>query len=257
MGKPINEAVLGAAEEFAIECAMLKVFGSEMLDFVVDEAVQIHGGNGFSDEYNVSRAYRDSRINRIFEGTNEINRLLTVDMILKRAMKGRLDVLTAAKNVAKELVSIPDFNSGDDSPYAVERKLIMQFKKAILLTAGAAVQKLMMQLETEQEILMHIADMAIITFHAESALLRLMKRSSSLGSEAVKFETDIVHTFLYDSADKIEKHGKDAVNAFAEGDEQRMLLLGVKRFCKASPFNSKEAKRRIADKLISEGKYPL
>ncbi len=257
IGKPINEAVLGAAEEFAIECAMLKVFGSEMLDFVVDEAVQIHGGNGFSDEYNVSRAYRDSRINRIFEGTNEINRLLTVDMVLKRAMKGRLDILTPAKNVAKELVSIPDFNSGDDSPFAEERKLIMQFKKAILLTAGAAVQKLMMKLESEQEILMHIADMAIVTFHAESALLRLMKRSASQTAESVKFETDIVHSFLYDSADKIEKHGKDAVNAFAEGDEQRMLLLGVKRFSKANPFNSKEAKRRIADKLIAEGKYPL
>jgi hypothetical protein len=256
-GKPINEAVLGAAEEFAIECAMLKVFGSEMLDFVVDEAVQIHGGNGFSDEYAVSRAYRDSRINRIFEGTNEINRLLTVDMILKRAMKGRLDVLTAAKNVAKELVSIPDFNSGDDAPFAEERKLIAQFKKAILLTAGAAVQKLMTKLETEQEILMHIADMTIITFHAESALMRLIKLSTSGGPEAVRFETDIVHSFLYDSADKIDKHGKDAVNAFADGDEQRMLLLGVKRFTKANSFNSKEAKRRIADKLISEGKYPL
>ena len=257
IGKPFNEAVLGAAEEYAIECAMLKVFGSEMLDFVVDEGVQIHGGNGFSDEYNVSRAYRDSRINRIFEGTNEINRLLTVDMVLKRAMKGRLDILTPAKNVAKELVSIPDFNSADDTPFAAERKLIGQFKKAILLTAGAAVQKLMMQLESEQEILMHIADMAMITFHAESALLRLMKRSASQGAEAVTFEADIVHTFLYDSADKIEKHGKDAVNAFADGDEQRMLLLGLKRFCKTNPFNSKEAKRRIADKLISEGKYPL
>jgi alkylation response protein AidB-like acyl-CoA dehydrogenase len=256
-GKPFNEAVLGAAEEYAIECAMLKVFGSEMLDFVVDEAVQIHGGNGFSDEYSVSRAYRDSRINRIFEGTNEINRLLSVDMVLKRAMKGRLDILTAAKNVAKELVSIPDFGSADEAPFAYERKQIAQFKKAILLVAGAAVQKLMTQLETEQEILMHIADMAMITFHAESALLRVMKLTASRGAQAVVFETDVVHTFLYDSADKIDKHGRDAVNAFAEGDEQRMLLLGVKRFCKTNPFNSKEAKRRIADKLITEGRYPL
>jgi hypothetical protein len=178
-------------------------------------------------------------------------------MILKRAMKGRLDILTPAKNVAKELVSIPDSGSGEEGPYAAEKKLIVQFKKAILLTAGAAVQKLMMKLESEQEILMHIADMAMITFHAESALLRVMKLAASKGQEAVAYEMDIVHTFLYDAADKIEKHGKDAINAFAEGDEQRMMLLGLKRFSKTNPFNSKEAKRRIADKLIAIGKYPL
>ena len=256
-GKPFNEAALGAAEEYAIECAMLKVFGSEMLNYVVDEAVQIHGGNGFSDEYMVSRAYRDSRINRIFEGTNEINRLLSVDMILKRGLKGRLDILTPAKNVARELVSIPDFGSSDDGPFGAEKKLISQFKKAILLTAGAAVQKLMTKLETEQEILMHIADMVMITFHAESALLRVMKLTSSRGEQAVSFESDILRTFLYDSADKIEKNGKDAINAFADGDEQRMLLMGLKRFTKANPFNSKESKRRIAEKLIALGKYPL
>ena len=256
-GKPFNEAALGAAEEYAIECAMLKVFGSEMLNYVVDEAVQIHGGNGFSDEYMVSRAYRDSRINRIFEGTNEINRLLSVDMILKRGLKGRLDILTPAKNVARELVSIPDFGSSDDGPFGAEKKLISQFKKAILLTAGAAVQKLMTKLETEQEILMHIADMVMITFHTESALLRVMKLTSSRGEQAVSFESDILRTFLYDSADKIEKNGKDAINAFADGDEQRMLLMGLKRFTKANPFNSKESKRRIAEKLIALGKYPL
>ena len=256
-GKPFNEAVLGAAEEYAIECAFLKVFGSEMLDYVVDEAVQIHGGNGFSDEYTVSRSYRDSRINRIFEGTNEINRLLSVDMVLKRAMKGRLDILTPAKNVAKELVSIPDFGSADDTPFASERKLVSQFKKAILLTAGAAVQKFMMKLESEQEVLMNIADMAMITFHAESALLRVMKLSAAKNENELAFELDILRTFLYDSADKIDKHGKDAINAFAEGDEQRMLLMGLKRFSKGGPYNSKEAKRRIADKLILLGKYPL
>jgi len=256
-GKPINAAVLGSAEEYAIECAMLKVFGSETLDYVADEGVQIHGGNGYSDEYAVSRAYRDSRINRIFEGTNEINRLLSVDMVLKRALKGRLDILTAANQVAKELVSIPDSGSIDDAPFATERKIILQFKKAILMTAGAAVQKLAMQLESEQEILMHVADMAIITFHAESALLRAMKLVALKGESALTFELDILHTFLYDSADKIEKHGKDAINAFADGDEHRMLLLGLKRFCKVNPFNSKEAKRRIANKLIADGKYIL
>src|ERR1700722_13911742 len=167
-GKPFNEALLGAAEEYAVECAILKVYGSEMLGLVVDEGVQIHGGNGYSDEYIISKAYRDSRINRIYEGTNEINRLLTVDMVLKRAMKGRLDIMAPAMAVSRELTSIPDFGNGDDGPFAKERKTIGNFKKAILLTAGAAAQKLMMKLEQEQEILMNIADMAIGTFVAES-----------------------------------------------------------------------------------------
>jgi hypothetical protein len=154
--------LLGAAEEYAVECAILKVFGSEMLDFVVDEGVQIHGGNGYSDEYIISKAYRDSRINRIYEGTNEINRLLTVDMILKRAMKGRLDIMGPAMAVAKELMSIPDLGAGDDGAFAREkRKTIQNFKKAILMVAGAAVQKFMTKLEGEQEILMDIADMVI------------------------------------------------------------------------------------------------
>jgi len=256
-GKPFNEALLGAAEEFAIECAMLKVYGSEVLDLVVDEAVQIHGGNGFSDEYVVSKAYRDSRINRIYEGTNEINRLLTVDMVLKRAMKGKLDLMGPAMAVQKELMSIPDFGSGDEKPFEKEHKLIASFKKAILMVAGAAVQKLMMKIEQEQEILMNIADMAIWTYNAESALLRLEKLTQKNGEEATAFERDIVYTYLYDAADKINKAGKDAINAFAEGDEQRMMLLGLKRFTKAEPFNSKAAKRRIAEKLIEDGKYPL
>ena len=254
-GKPVNEAALGAAEEYAIECAMLKIFGSEMLDFVVDEAVQIHGGNGFSDEYSVSRSYRDSRINRIFEGTNEINRLLIVDMVLKRAAKGRLDILTPAKAVAKELMSIPDFNASDDAPFGPEKKIIAQFKKAILMTAGAAVQKLNTNLENEQEILMHIADMATISFHAESALLRLIKLTGEKAN--LEFEPDVVRTFLYDAADQLNKSGKDAINAFSDGDEQRMLLLGLKRFTKVNPFNTKEAKRKIAGRLIGLNRYPL
>jgi alkylation response protein AidB-like acyl-CoA dehydrogenase len=255
-GKPFNEALLGAAEEYAIECAMLKVFGSEVLDFVVDEGVQIHGGNGFSDEYIISKAYRDSRINRIYEGTNEINRLLTVDMVLKRAVKGKLDLMGPAMAVSKELMSIPDFGSSDDAPFAKEKKLIIDFKKAILMVAGAAVQKLMARMESEQEILMHIADMAIETFTAESALLRAIKLVDQRGESASKFELDIMHTYLYDAADHINKFGKDAINAFAEGDEQRMMLLGLKRFTKAEAFNSKEARRRIAAKLVSDNKYP-
>ena len=256
-GKPFNEALLGAAEEFAIECAMLKVHGSEMLDLIVDEGVQIHGGNGFSDEYIISKAYRDSRINRIYEGTNEINRLLTVDMVLKRAMKGKLDLMGPAMAVQKELMSIPDFGSGDEQPFEKEHKLVASFKKAILMTAGAAVQKLMMKIEQEQEILMNIADMAILTFNAESALLRAERLVQQKGETACAYELDIVRTYLYDAADKINKAGKDAVNAFAEGDELRMMLLGLKRFTKAEPFNSKMAKRNIAVKLIGEGKYPL
>lgn len=256
-GKPFNEALLGAAEEYAIECAMLKVFGSEVLDFVVDEGVQIHGGNGFSAEYIISRAYRDSRINRIFEGTNEINRLLTVDMVLKRAMKGKLDLMGPAMAVQKELMSIPDFGSGDDAPFSKEMKLIANMKKAILMVAGAAVQKLMMKIESEQEILMNIADMAINVFHAESALLRAIKMTEAKGEAASALYVDMARTYLYDTADRVNKSGRDAINAFAEGDEQRMMLLGVKRFTKAEPFNVKDARRRIADKLIADNKYSL
>ena len=221
-----------------------------MLDFIVDEAVQIHGGNGYSDEYNVSRAYRDSRINRIYEGTNEINRLLTVDMVLKRAMKGRLDLMGPAMAVQKELMSIPEFGNSDDTPFAEERKSIQQFKKAIFMVAGAAVQKLMMKIESEQEILMNIADMSIEVFHAESALLRAMKLVEQKGEAACSYEIDIARTYLYDAADKINKAGKDAINSFASGDEQRMMLLGIKRFTKVAPFNAKDARRRIAGKLL-------
>jgi hypothetical protein len=250
-GKPFHDALLGAAEEFAIECAMLKVDGSEVLDFVVDEGVQIHGGNGYSDEYMISRAYRDSRINRIYEGTNEINRLLTVDMMLKRAMKGKLDLMGPATAVAKELMSIPEFGNEEETAFSAELKSIRQLKKAILLVAGAAVQKLMMTLEKEQEILMNIADMAILTFHAESALLRVMKMKD--GENSV--QADMMRVYFNDAVDQVNKAGKDALHAFATGDEQRMMLLGLKRFTKTAPFNSKEARRRIADKMIAENKY--
>lgn len=254
-GKPFNEALLGAAEEYAIECAMLKVFGSETLDFVVDEGVQIHGGNGFSAEYNISRAYRDSRINRIYEGTNEINRLLTLDMTLKRAMQGRLDLMGPAMSVQKELMSIPDFGAQDDALFSKELKLVANLKKAILLTAGAAVQKLLAKIDTEQEVLMNIADMAIETFNAESALLRVMKLTDQQGEGSQQLHLDILRTYLYDVADRVNKAGKDAVNSFADGDDQRMILMGLKRFTKAEPFNTKDARRRIADKMIAEGKY--
>jgi hypothetical protein len=254
-GKPFSESLLGAAEEYAIECAMLKIEGSEAVDFVVDEGVQIHGGNGFSDDYMISRAYRDSRINRIFEGTNEINRLLIVDMMLKRAMKGKLDLMTPAMNVSKELMSIPDFGDEDETPFAAEKKAVINMKKAVLMVAGAAVQKLMMELQQQQEIIMNIADMSILTFNAESALLRLMKLHATKGDEQTAIESDMVHCYFIDAIDKLNKAGKDALNAFAEGDELRMMLLGLKRFTKTQPFNTKESRRRIAQHLINQNKY--
>lgn len=254
-GKPFNESLLGAAEEYAIECAMLKVDGSEVLDYVVDEGVQIHGGNGFSAEYNISRAYRDSRINRIYEGTNEINRLLTLDMTLKRAMGGRLDLMGPAMAVQKELMSIPDFGAEDEMPFANERKLVANLKKAILMAAGAAVQKLMMKIDQEQEVLMNLADMAIQTYNAESVLLRVMRMVDQQGESASQHQLDMMRVYLYDAADQVNKAGKDAINSFAEGDELRMILMGLKRFTKAESFNTKEARRRVADKMIAEGRY--
>jgi alkylation response protein AidB-like acyl-CoA dehydrogenase len=256
-GKDLSAALLGAAEEYAIECAILKVFGSEVLDFVVDEGVQIHGGNGYSDEYLISKAYRDSRINRIYEGTNEINRLLTVDMVLKRAMKGQLDLMGPAMNVQKELMSIPDFGAEEEGLFAKEKKAIANFKKCILMVAGAAVQKLMMTLNKEQEILMNIADMSIITFHAESALLRLEKLTVAKGEAATSIQADIVRTYISDASDAINKAGKDALNSFAEGDELKMMHIGLKRFTKTEPFNTKEARRRICAQLVADDGYKL
>lgn len=255
-GKPFTEALLEAAEEYAIECAMLKVYGSEVLDYVVDEAVQIHGGNGFSDEYMVSRAYRDSRINRIFEGTNEINRLLTVDMLLKRALKGRIDLMSSVFAIQKELMSIPDFgNDENNTPFAAEHKQIKNIKKTTLIVAGAAVQKLGKNIESEQEIIMNIADMLIEIYVAESCLLRAAKITQKNGETNSSLQIDMMHLKINSSLDIINLRGKEAINAFSEGDEQRMLLLGLKRFTKTEPFNSKTARRRVADKLIAEGRY--
>ena len=256
-GKDLSTALLGGAEEYAIECAILKVYGSEVLDYVVDEGVQIHGGNGYSDEYEISRAYRDSRINRIYEGTNEINRLLTVDMVLKRTMKGQLDLMGPAMNVQKELMSIPDFGSENDAPFAKEHQAIDNFKKCILMVAGAAVQKLMMTLSKEQEILMNIADMSIVTYHAESALLRLEKLSKTKSEAELAIQTAIVKTYIYDAADAINKAGKDALNSFADGDELRMMHIGLKRFTKVDPFNTKEARRTICAQLVADDGYKL
>lgn len=249
------QAKLKGVEEFAVEAAILKVYGSETLDYVVDEGVQVYGGMGYSADAPMDRAYRDSRINRIFEGTNEINRMLIVDMLLKKAMKGELNLMGPAQAVQKELMSIPDFGDQDDSLLAAESRYVANFKKAILMTAGAAVQKLMQTLAKEQEILMNISDMIINTYVAESMLLRVKKLISKVGEEEAKLQIAMVQTFIYDSADQMNKSGKDAINSFAEGDEQRMMLLGIKRFTKAAPFNVKEARNAIAEKLVTENKY--
>jgi len=234
---------------------MLKVYGSEVLDYVVDEGVQIHGGNGFSDEYEISRAYRDSRISRIFEGTNEINRLLTVDMLMKRAMKGTLGLMGASIAVSKELMGIPEFGNDDETAFAKEKKYISNFKKAILLVTGAAAQKLMAGLEKEQEILMNIADMMIETYNAESALLRAIKMTDAYGEAAAALQTDIMRTYMYDVSERISQNGKVALNSFAEGDELKMMHIGIKRYTKVEPFNTKAARRRIAEKMMEENGY--
>ncbi|MBK8847134.1 MAG: acyl-CoA dehydrogenase family protein [Bacteroidetes bacterium] len=253
-GKDYATSLLGAAEEYAVECAMLKVYGSEVLDYVVDEGVQIYGGYGFSADYPMDRAYRDSRINRIFEGTNEINRLLTVDMLLKRAMKGELDLMTPATNVQKELMEIPDFGSnGDDIPFASEYKTIEQLKKCVLMVAGSAVQKYMMKLATEQEILMNIADMAMYVFVAESILLRVHKLS--MEGKATALHSQLLQLYIYDSAEKINSAGKNAIVSMSDGDQMQLLLLGLKRFTKANPINTRDARRAIAKALTEAGEY--
>lgn len=250
------KAKLKGVEQFAVEAAILKVHASEALDYVVDEGVQIYGGMGYSAEAPMDRAYRDARINRIFEGTNEINRMLTVDMMLKRAMKGELDLMTPAQKVAAELVSIPDFgNSGEETLFSKEKKYIAGFKKATLMIAGAAVQKLMMQLAKEQEVLMNIADMLIEVYVSESLQLRVEKAVSLKGEAACKEQLDIMRVYIHDAADRIHKSGKEAINSFATGDEQRMMLMGLKRFTKTEPLNTTEARRNISAKLIAENKY--
>jgi len=253
-GKNAEEALLGAAQEFAVECAILKVAGSEALDYVVDEGVQILGGYGFSADYPMDRAYRDSRINRIFEGTNEINRLLTMDMLLKRAMKGELDLMGPAMAVQKDLMAIPDFNTETpEGLFGKEKAILANVKKLILMTAGYAAQKFMQKLVHEQEILMNISDMVIDLYVAESALLRVEKMANN--GKVVAVQTDIVKTYLNDALDRVGINAKNAIVSMSEGDEQRMLLMGVKRFTKAETFNTKEARRRIAASLIVANEY--
>ena len=249
------QATLKGIELFAPECAVIKVAGSECLDYVVDEAVQIYGGMGYSAESSVERAYRDSRINRIFEGTNEINRMLTVDMVLRRAMKGELDLMGPAMKVAGDLMSIPEIKEPSTTALGNEEHMLEGFKKVILMVAGSAVQKLMQTLAKEQEVLMNIADVAIWTYLAESVYLRVQKKIDKQGEAACEHDIAIAKTYFYDTADKIAKAAKDAISSFAEGDEARMMLMGLKRFTKTQEFNPKAARQTIAQKLIADKKY--
>lgn len=250
------EARLRSVEEFAIECAIMKIHGSEVLDYVIDEGVQIYGGMGYSAEGPMDRAYRDARINRIFEGTNEINRMLCIDMLLKRALKGRLDLMTPAMEVQKELMAIPDFGGQDDETiFAKEKKALQNLKKAGLMVAGAAVQKLMQNIADEQEILMNLADMLIEGYVAESMILRVEKLISQNGEEKHKIEKEMATIYLYRAMRIATEKGREAIYAFAEGDEQRMMLMGLKRFTKLEPYNLKEARRMVADHLISKNEY--
>jgi len=257
-GMEPGPARLKSLEEFAIECAILKVHGSEVLDYVVDEAVQIGGGMGYSADGPFDRGYRDSRINRIFEGTNEINRMLTIDMLLKKAMKGQLDIMGPAQAVAQELVSVPSFgDDGDEALFAKEKKVLKNLKKAGLMVAGAAVQKLMQKLGDEQEILMNLADMLSEGYVAESVLLRVEKLVSMRGEDACQVEIDMARVFLHHAVDVAVASGKEAIFAFAEGDELRLMLMGLKRFTKIEPMNLKDARRRIADYVIEKNEYPF
>lgn len=257
-GMDSAKARLKALEEFAIECAILKVHGSEVLDYTVDEGVQIYGGMGFSAEGPMDRAYRDARINRIFEGTNEINRLLTIDMLMKRAMKGTIDLMGPAMAVQKELMAIPDFgNSDEEGIFVKEKKALANLKKAGLVAAGAAVQKFMAKLSDEQEVLMNLADMLIEGYVAESVLLRVEKLIGQRGEKACEIQKEMAMIYLHSAIEKAASAGKQAVYAFAEGDELRLLMLGLKRFTKIDPHNLKEARRKVANYVIEKGEYPF
>lgn len=256
-GTSFEQAMLDAAREYASECAIIKIAGSEYLDFIVDEMLQIHGGNGFSEEFPAARAYRDQRINRIYEGTNEINRLLLVDRIIKKALKGELDLVNPAWAVQKELMSLPT-KSSDDLPWSAEMTAVQNFKKMMLLVAGAAVKYQMdgkINLTHEQEIVMHVADIGIDCFLAESILLRAQKLSSSSISYPKEVVNGMTQLFIHDAQARIQKHASDALAAFATGDELLIMQKGVKRFSSYPVINSVKARRTAADFMIQGNGY--
>jgi alkylation response protein AidB-like acyl-CoA dehydrogenase len=244
-------------EEYAIEDSINKVYASEMLDYIVDEALQIHGGYGYIHDYAIERGYRDSRINRIWEGTNEINRLLIMDMVTKRAMKNRLPVLAAAQKVANELLTLRPKVDTDDEKLSLQKEMVEMSKKIALLVAGAAVQKYMMKLADEQEILGAISDIVIEVFAMESALLRAMKTMEKLGDEKAQIQKAMVKVYVNDSFDRVEFFAKQAFAAIAEGDILRTQLAALKKLTRFTPVNTIALRREIAGSIIKMGKYPF
>jgi phosphopantetheine adenylyltransferase len=256
-GNTHQEAELKGVEEFAIECSILKVAVSEDVQNCADEGIQIFGGMGFSEDTPMESAWRDARIARIYEGTNEINRMLSVGMLIKKAMKGHVDLLGPASKVQEELMGIPSFDTPDFSElFAEEKVLLSNLKKAFLMVAGGAVQKFGPDLEGHQQLLMAAADMLIEIYMAESTILRTEKLVKSKGQDAVKEQVAMAELYLYKAVDIIALRGKESIISFAEGDEQRMMLMGLRRFTKYTNMpNIVGLRETITNKLVAENHY--
>jgi alkylation response protein AidB-like acyl-CoA dehydrogenase len=246
-----------AIEEYAVECSIIKVWGSEMVDYAVDETVQIYGGYGFVEEYPAERAYRDARINRIFEGTNEINRLIITGFLLKRAMSGQLPLMPAIKRLMDEVLSGPSVSEDLEGPLAEERKLVMSAKKLGLFVAGAATQKYMQAIQDQQEVMGAIADIVIETYAMESAVLRAQKIAEHNGESAASLPIAMTRVYLSQAMEKIEAAAKKVIAAVADGDMLRTQLAILRRLAKHEPFNTIELRQQIAQKVIERGKYTL
>ena len=250
------QQAMNALEEYAIESSINKVYCSEILDYIVDEFVQVLGGYGYHEEYPAARAYRDSRINRIFEGTNEINRLLIVDMLFKRAMKGKLALLPAAKGVADELMSAtPSLSAPATETLAAEEALVAAAKKAFLFAAGVAAQKYMTRLGEEQEIVGALADVVMDVFASESCLLRARKIAA--GNGKADLAAAMTQVFVHDALDRVEKNARTVLAACEEGDMLRTQLAMLRRLLKREPVNSVALRRQVAAAVIEQGRYPL
>ena len=253
-----TEAKLKGVEAFAMECAIAKIHGSEVLDYVVDQGVQVYGGMGYSADAPMERAYRDARISRIYEGTNEINRMLMVGMLLKRAMKGEVNLFEPAMAVSAELTSVPSFETIDTSElFAAEKAVLKNLKKIFLMVGGKAAMTLQDRIEDEQEVMMNLADLMIEIYAVESAILRTEKLVSIKGEEACANQIAMSQVYLSEAIEKINAAAKEAIASFTKGDEQKVMLMGLKRFTKADLVNTKVLRRQIADYMIAQGKYPF